>query len=185
MHHQNGNRTQTFLIGCAQSIPRPGLIQGFQLRAIHRHAATDFNGAFMQQFRQAHIKIEQAGPRLIADTQQISKATIDQQQHTFTLAFQKRIGGDRGAHFHRLNQPGRNRRAGGKTQALANAGNGGVLVAFRVFRQQFQCGKPPGRIARDDIGKGAAAINPELPSRHEKPLSRRKLKPRGLKHYAV
>ena len=88
MHHQNGNGAQTFLISGAQSIPRPGLIQGFQFRAIHRDTPADFNGAFMQQFRQAHIQIKQPGPRLIADAQQISKTAIDQQQNALTLAFQ-------------------------------------------------------------------------------------------------
>ena len=47
-----------------------------------------------------------------------------------------------------------------------DAGDGGVAVAAGVLAQQLVGRQPPVGIARDDVGEGAAAIDPELPARH-------------------
>ena len=60
------------------------------------------------------------GPRLVADAQRVGEAAVDHQQRALALALQQRVGGDRGAHLHRLDQPGRDRRV--RAQARARRG---------------------------------------------------------------
>jgi hypothetical protein len=49
------------------------------------------------------------------------------------------------------------------TKHRADAGDGGVAVAAGVLRQQLVGGQVSRRVARDDVGEGAAAVDPELP----------------------
>ena len=49
------------------------------------------------------------GRALVADAQRVGEAAVDHQQRALALALQQRVGGDRGAHLHRLDQPGRDR----------------------------------------------------------------------------
>ena len=41
-----------------------------------------------------------------------------------------------------------------------------VRVLLGVLRQELRPVQPPVRIARDDVGEGAAAVDPEVPARH-------------------
>ena len=52
------------------------------------------------------------------------------------------------------------RDAGGLVDALY----GGIAIMLRVLREQLACVQVPGWVAGHDIGKGAAAIDPELPA---------------------
>ena len=38
-----------------------------------------------------------------------------------------------------------------------------ILIPLGIFRQQLVCGQTSVRMARDDVGEGAAAVDPELP----------------------
>ena len=140
-----------------------GLVERLDLLAIDRDAAADLGDALVQQVGQADVEVEQPRAGLVADAQQVGKAAVDQQQDALALAFQQGVGGDRGAHLHRLDRAGRDRGAGGHAEDLADAGDGGVAVALGVLGQQLGGGQPPRGVARDDIGEGAAAIDPELP----------------------
>jgi len=48
-------------------------------------------------------------------------------------------------------------------QQIGNTLEGCIGIAFRVFRQQFVRQQPAVRGQGHEIGKGSAAIDPELP----------------------
>src|SRR5206468_207431 len=50
------------------------------------------------------------------------------------------------------------------TQEMADPGDRGIVVLFRIFGQQLGRGERAVGTARDDVGKGTAAIDPELPT---------------------
>ncbi len=148
------------------------LVQRLDLVAVDAEAAADLHDFLVEQARQGDRQVEQPRPRLVADAQDVGEAAIDHQQRALALALQQRIGGDRGAHLHRLDRAGRNRRVGGQAEHALDAGDGGIGVARRILAQQLVGGQDAGRIARDDVGEGAAAIDPELPHKaHSKPVS--------------
>ena len=111
-----------------------GFVQRLELLASDGDAAADLGDPLMQQVGQPDIQVEQPRPGLVADPQHVGEAAIDQQQHPLALALQQGIGGDGGAHLHRLDGPGRDRRAGRHAEDLADAGDGGVAVARRDSR---------------------------------------------------
>ena len=117
------------------------LVERFDLGAVHADAAADLGNPFIQHGRQGDREVEQARPGLIADAQGVGKAAIDQQQGAVAFALQQRVGGDSGAHFDRLDLAGRDRLLGRQTEDRPDAGDGGVLVALRVFGQQFVSGQ--------------------------------------------
>ena len=117
----------------------------------------------VQHRRQRDGEVEQPRPRLVADAQRVGKAAVHHQQRAFTLALQQRVGGDGGAHLHRLNDTRWNRCIEGDAKHCLDAGDGRILVATGVLAQQLVGGELPIRMARDDVGERAAAVDPELP----------------------
>jgi len=92
------------------------------------------------------------------DAQRIGVAFGDGQQGRLAGSFQQRVRGDGGAHLHRGN--------GSIAVPLhkhAHAGRGGVPIAFGVLRQQFQGDQRAIRAPPNDVGEGAAPVDPELP----------------------
>ena len=108
---------------------------------------------------------ENLRPVLVGDPERVAKAPGDEQHGALARAFQQRIGGHGRAHMHRGNVFGRDRRVGRDAKHMANAGERGVAVVVRVVREQLVRGDRAIRPARDDVGEGAAAIDPELPAR--------------------
>ncbi len=166
VHQHDGDGADAVGEGGTQRITGGGLVERLDLAAIHRDPAADLGDAFVQQFGQAHIEVEQPRPRLVADAQHVGEAAVDDQQHAFALALQQRVGGDGGAHLHRIDQPFGHRGARGEAQRLADAGHRRVAIPFRVLGQQFAGRQAALGVARDDIGEGAATIDPELPAAH-------------------
>ena len=56
--------------------------------------------------------------------------------------------------------------SGAEPEEAADAVERGVGVLARVLREELRPVQPPLRIARDDVGEGAAAVDPEIPGRH-------------------
>ena len=100
---------------------------------------------------------------MIGDAQRIAEAARDGQRGRLALALQQRVGGHRGAHLHRANLRHRNRLALGHAHQLADAGDGGIGVVFGILGQQLERAQPAIRHACHDVGKRAAAVDPELP----------------------
>jgi hypothetical protein len=109
---------------------------------------------------------ENVGPRLVADFQRVAETLRGQQQGAVALALQQRVGGNRRAHLDRVDLFGRDALVSCHAHQVADALDGGVLVAFRVFRQQLVGLERAVRHARHQVGKRAAPVDPEIPSRH-------------------
>ena len=107
------------------------------------------------------------GRACVAILQRITKAAGDYQHGPLTLAFQQRVGGDGGAHFHAGHLLRRDLNAGPELQQPANALDRGILVVGGILRQQLKGVQRPVRRASDDVRERAAAIDPELPAAHD------------------
>ncbi len=104
---------------------------------------------------------EEVGAVLIADRQRVAEAVRNREQGRLALAFEERVGGHRRAHADRE----RRERACARTGQVADRTHRRVAGAGGVFAQIF--GRDDGAVgaARDDIGEGAAAVDPDLPTR--------------------
>ena len=103
---------------CAQDGAGGGLVERLDLRAVDADAAGDFRHPLVQHGRQGDREVEQPRPRLVADAQRVGEAAVDQQQGAVALALQQRVGGDGGAHLHRLDHAGRDRRVRAATPRI-------------------------------------------------------------------
>jgi len=118
----------------------------------------------VEHLREDDLAVEQARPVLGADAQHVGKTGGGHQQCRITLALEQGVGCDRSAHLHRCDSFGRNRGVMCHTEQVADAGQGGVRVLLRVFRKQLEADQRAVRAATDDVGEGAAAVDPELPA---------------------
>ena len=168
VHQHHGDGADAGGVRLAQGGTGRRLVQRFQFRPVHADAAADLGHPLVQQRRQPHVEVEEARPGLVADAQHVAHAAADQQQHALAPAFQQGVGGDGGAHLHRLDGAGRQRRIQGEAEHLADAGHRGIVVPLGILRQQLDGGERAVRGAGDDVGEGAAAIHPELPARHRR-----------------
>src|SRR5262249_8898818 len=106
---------------------------------------------------------ENLRPRLVADLERVAETLGGDQQRALALAFEQRIGGDRGAHLHGANQPRGDRRAPRQAQQVAEALHGGVAVRLGVLGEELVRDQRAVRLAADHVGERAAAIDPEIP----------------------
>ena len=166
VHQHHGHRPQSPVIGGRQRRPGRVFVQGAQNVALRPHPFVHFDDLGIQHFRQGDGAGEQIRAVLLADAQTIGETGGDHQQSGFAVTFQQGVGGHRGAHLHRRHLFGRNRIGGRQPQEAADAGQGRVLVLFRVFRQQLQRRQNTVRFPGDDVGESAAAVDPELPAAH-------------------
>ena len=67
--------------------------------------------------------------------------------------------------YDQIDEVGRDRRIGRQTEQVADAGDGGVAVLLGVLAEQLVGGERAVGPAADDVGEGAAAVDPELPAR--------------------
>ena len=163
VHENNGDRTDTVVVGRFQFPAGCVKVGGHEHLAFSGHPFGDFGNPLIEQFRQYDPQLEQLRPVLVTDAQGIPKAPGGEQQRAVTLAFQEGVGGHRGAHLDGGNVLRRDRLARGETEDMANAFDGGIVVLFRVVRQQFMGQQAAIGTPRHDIGKSAAAVDPELP----------------------
>jgi hypothetical protein len=80
--------------------------------AIRADALIDFDDGTVEQFRLDDLLGKNVGTGLITDCQRIAETPRGDEQRLFALALQKRIGGNRRAHFYRADQPGGDRYSG-------------------------------------------------------------------------
>ncbi len=157
----NGDGTDAVIIRGLKDGARCRFIKRVQNSAIRIQTLVYFFDTFIQKLGAFDFQIEQAGASLIADFQKVAEAFGDQQQHPLAFAFQKRVGGDRGAHFDGTDRIVRQRIV--CPDQFADALNSGVPVPFGVFGKKLVRHQRPIRFARNHICKCAAAINPEFP----------------------
>ena len=139
-------------------------IEWLDLRAVDADTAANLGDALVEHARKMDVEIEQARPRLIADAQHIGKPSIDHQEGALALTFEQRVGGHGSAHLHRFDRARRNARVERQAKHSLNARNRGIMVANGVLAQQLVRREAAIRRAGDDVGEGAAPIDPELPA---------------------
>lgn len=129
--------------------------------AVCGDALVDLDDALVQCGGQDDLAREDVRAVLVRDAQGVAEPAGDDQGGGFALALQEGVGGDGGPHA-----DGLHRRAGGVGEELADPRDGRVGIPRGVVRQELvgeQCGR---RTPRDDVGEGAAPVDPELPASH-------------------
>src|SRR5262245_8115284 len=102
-------------------------------------------------------------PRLVADAQRVAEAPGDDEQRALALALEQRIGGDCGAHLHCADGAIGNRLAVSEPEQFADALHGGVTIGLRILGEELVRDQRSVRPPPDDVGEGAAAVDPEFP----------------------
>ena len=133
-------------------------------RSVAEHALVDLDDVGVELLGLDDVAREYFGARLIADFERVAKAARRHQQRPLAFALQQRVGRDGRAHLHHADGAGGDRRARREAEMVADRLHGGVAIGG-VFRQEFARVQPPSRVAADDVGERAAAIDPEIPPR--------------------
>ena len=164
VHEDDGSGTDAvpmcFLEGGAHALE----VGWAQLLAFRRVALVDLDDPLIEQLGQHDVAGEELRAVLITDAQRVAEALGDEQHGALALALEKGVGGHRGSHFHRLDGRSRDVGVGGHPQQVAHPLQGGVLVASGVLREQLVGEERAVGLARHDVRKGAAAVDPELPA---------------------
>ncbi len=163
VHHHHGAGAMAGGEGVAQLRREPILVERHDDLPGSADALVGLDHARIQQFRQHDPAVEQARPVLVGDAQRIAEAARDHQHGRLALALQQGIGRHCRPHLDGVDRRDRQRRALGNAEQPADAGDGGIVVLLRVLRQQLERDEQTVRAAGDDVGEGAAAVDPELP----------------------
>ena len=142
---------------------RPVLVQGPIDGAVGPHPFVDLDDPVVELVVEHDVAGEQIGPALPADPQGVADAAGDGQRHGFALALQQGVGGDGGAHPHLGDEPG-GQGPGRDAENPPNPLDRGVGILLGIVREQLaRLQRPVGR-AGDDVGEGAAPVDPEAPA---------------------
>ena len=131
--------------------------------AARAHALVGLDHALVKQARQLDAAHEELRPVLVGDGERVGEALRDHQRGAFALALEERVGRDRRPHLDRLDRLGGYRGAGSKSQQVADPLHRRVAVALGILGQELVRRERAVRTTRDDVGEGAAAVDPELP----------------------
>jgi hypothetical protein len=164
VHQHDGHRPQAVVESVPEFSREARLVECLYHFAVRSDSLVCLDHPRVQQFGQHDATIEQPGPVLIGDAKCVAKAARDHQHRRFALALEQRIGGDGGSHLHGVDPVDRDPGARRDTQQMTNAGKRGIAILLRVLRQQLVSQQPTIRPACNDVGEGAAAVDPELPT---------------------
>ena len=141
VHQHDGAGADPLGAGAGERVPRGMFVQGFDFLAIDADATGDLDDVLVQHRRQGDGEIEQPRPGLVADAQRVGEAAVHHQQRALALALQQCVGGDGGAHLHRLHHAGRDRRIERHAEHGLDAGDGGVAIAAGILAEQLVGGE--------------------------------------------
>ena len=163
VHQHDGAGPDALGVRRREFVARGGCIEMFHHFAVDADTAVDLDDGFVEHRRQGDGEVEQARAGLVADAQGVGKASVHHQQGAVALALEQGVGGDSGAHLDGGDVAEGDRRVERQLQQGLDTGDGGVAVTTGVFRQQLVGDQCAVGVARDDIGEGTAAVDPELP----------------------
>ncbi len=109
------------------------------------------------------VALEQPRPVLVGNAQGIAEAGGHDQQDRLAGALEQSVGGHRGPHLHHGYALRGNRGVGGQAEQTPDSGHGGVTIVLGIVGQQLRGPHALVGADGDDVGEGAAAIDPELP----------------------
>ena len=163
MHEDDGDGVDAVGPGGRQRVAGAGLVQFALQRAVGQHPLADFRHPLVELLWQDDFLGEDVRAGLVGDLQRVAETACDEQQRAVALALEQRVGGHRRAHAHRADAVRDDRRVAGQAEEVANAFKGGVLVDAGIFGEQLARMQAPVGIAADDVGEGAAPVDPEVP----------------------
>ncbi len=164
MHAHDGAGLEPFGAGRGEDAARFFLVEGGDLAPLGIDPPVDLHHPGEEGGGAADLEGEEVGPRLVADDEHVGEAAIDHEQHLGPLAFEERVGRDRGAHFHRLDHPLGQGCLEWQAEQRLDPGDGRIAVAAGVFGEELEGEELALGRAGDEVGEGAAAVNPELPT---------------------
>ena len=132
--------------------------------AVRTDAFIDFPDRAVEQIRQHDMAVKDAWAVLPGDAQRVAETAGDEQCGAFAAALKQGIGRHRGAHAHGIDLSCRDGGIAGQAHQVADAGQSGIAVTRGILRQQFVRDQAAVGAARDDVGEGAATVDPELPA---------------------
>ena len=135
IHQHNGAGVDALGFRGGEGFSGSILVERLDLGAIDTDTAGNFDHVFIQHRGEDNLQVEQAGPGLVADAQAVGEAGVHHQQGAFALTLQQRVGGDGGAHLHRVDLAGWDRGVERDAQDGLDPGDGGIAVAAGVFGQ--------------------------------------------------
>ncbi len=128
------------------------------------HALLGLHHGAVELLGQDDVAVKQTRAVLVGNAQRIPKTACGDQERRLALALQQRIGGHGGAHLHAFHQRGGDGRGCWQAQQVAHTRHGGITVVLGVFAQQLVRDQGAVGALGHDIGKGATAVDPELPA---------------------
>jgi hypothetical protein len=155
-----------------EGITRRYGIDRLDLGPLRCHAAGTLEHALVKRCRQVNIEVEEPRSRLRADFEQIREPAIHNQERARAFALKERVGCNRRSHFNDINGSGRNALAQLEAEDAFDSGDRGVRVTFRMLAQELERLHRAVRGYRHDVGKRAAAVDPELPAHLPSPTHR-------------
>ena len=132
-------------------------------RSVGEHALVDLDHAGIELLGLDDVAREDLRPRLVADLERVAEAARGDEQRALAAPLEQRVGRDRRAHLDGADRALRDRLARGETEEAADRLDRRVVIE-RAFGEELARMQPPARIAADDVGERAAAIDPEVPA---------------------
>ena len=163
VHQHDRHRADAVVPGRAQARLGAGQVERHHHVAMRADALVDLDHAVVEHRRQLDPAYEELRAVLVRDAQRVGETAGDQQRRALPLALEQRVGRDRRAHLHRVDDAGRNGRAGCQLQQFADTLHRGVGIALGVLGQELRRHQRAVGLARDDVRERPAAVDPELP----------------------
>ena len=163
VHEHDGYGVDAVGAGTGQLSLQRGEVQRLLHRAVGAHALVRLDNAAVQHLRLDDVLGENVGPRLRPDLQLVLEAAGDDEQRRIALALEQRVGGDRRPHLHRGDALGWDGRPGGNAEEQPDGFQRRVVVGAGVLRQELAGEDAAVGCACNDVGEGAAAVDPEVP----------------------
>ena len=161
----DGKRPDTARVDLLQLRAQPVQVGPLADCAVGKHSLVHFDHFRQQRFGLLYLQGEYVRSVLIADPEQVGKATRHDEAHGHAPAFQQGICGDGGAHSDGADAPARDgARPRRKPQEFPHGLQAGVVVAPRVVAEEFADMEPTARVPRHHVRERAAPINPEIPA---------------------
>ncbi len=162
VHQHDGAGAHAARVNVAQRGFRAGGVEFAHEVAVRADAFVDLDHFFVEHRRQLDAAHEEFGTMLIGDAQRVGEAARGHEDRAVAFALEQRVGGDRGAHAHGVDEFDGQRGGGCYVEQFADALDRRVLVE-RAFREQLVGEEGAVGSSRHDVRERTAAIDPELP----------------------